>query len=338
MNVLKLIFVILVPIQSVIDVKDDTPMPKNSEPQVTFNRSILILTPQRALKFTATSLERHHLWLRALSFLSQSSNGLANIPHAIQQDYPPPSRGSNSSRRTPFFDSVRSANPKRRPMMFDGYRAHTAPFGISQALGARVENGYPHVDEENNGQEREAAEAPHVPRVSSHTRKRSNTGPRSGPASISHTFTSKATMSSSNISLKASLTRDGYTAFQRGSSFAPLADPNQVAPSPIAYRNNFFDAVGTVRMEAFIGERDRYTAPTRNKDAVPPSLHHRSVRQQQQHQHQQQQSFHSRKKELGFWGGSNSGPIIGHEAPLMMHHSRSSVETRWKGDDPFKGF
>lgn len=334
MNVPKLIFVILVPIQSVIDVKDDTPMPKNSEPQVSFNRSILILTPQRALKFTATSLERHHLWLRALSFLSQSSSDLANIPHAIQQDYPPPSRGSNSSRRTPFFDSVRSANPKRRPMMFDGYRSHTAPFSISQALGARVENGYPH--EESNGQQREAAEAPHVPRLSSHTRKRSNTGPRSGPPSISHTFTSKATMSSSNISLKASLARDGYTAFQRSSSFAPLADPNHVAPSSIAYRNNFFDAVGTVRMEAFIGERDRYAAPSRNKDAVPPSLHHRSVRQQQQHQ--SQQSSHSRKKGMGFWGGSNSGPIIGHEAPQMMHHSRSSVETRWKGDDPFKSF
>lgn len=326
MNVLKLILVILVPIQSVIDVKDDTPMPKNSEPQVAFNRSILILTPQRALKFTATSLERHHLWLRALSFLSQSGNDIANIPNPIQQEYPPPSRGSNSSRRTPFFDSVRSVNPKRRPMMFDGYRAHTAPLGISHALGAQVENGYPHAEEENNGQLLEAAEAPHVPRVSSHTRKRSNTGPRSRPPSISHTFTtSKATMSSSNISLKASLARDGYTAFQRGSNFAPLADPSRTTPSPIVYRNNFFDAVGTVRMEAFIDERDRYATPSRNKDAVPPSLHHRSVRQH-------------RKKDMGFWGGSNGRPIIGHETPQMMHHSRSSVETRWKGDDPFKNF
>lgn len=326
---------ILVPIQSVIDVKDDTPMPKNSEPQVAFNRSILILTPQRALKFTATSLERHHLWLRALSFLSQSRNDMANIAPPIQQDYPPPSRGSNSSRRTPFFDSVRSVNPKRRPIMFDGYRAHTAPFGISQALGAQVESGYPHVDEDNNRQLLEAAEAPHVPRVSSHTRKRSNTGPRSGPPSISHTFTtSKTTMSSSNISLKASLARDGYTAFQRGSNFAPLADPSQVAPSSMVYRNNFFDAVGTVRMEAFIDERDRYATPSRNKDAITSSLPHRSVRQQRQ----QQQSSHSRKKDMGFWGGSNGGPIIGHDAPQMMHHSRSSVETRWKGDDPFKGF
>lgn len=328
---------ILVPIQSVIDVKDDTPMPKNSEPQVSFHRSILILTPQRALKFTATSLERHYLWLRALSFLSQSSNDMASIPNPTQQDYPPPSRGSNSSRCTPFIDSVRSANPKRRPMMFEGYRAHTAPLGISQPLGAQ-ENGFHDVDEENSGQLLEAAEAPHVPRVSSHTRKRSNTGPRSGPPSISHTYTSKATMSSSSISLKASLARDGHTGFQRG-NFAPLADPNQTAPSPIVYRNNFFDAVGTVRMEAFIDERDRYT-PSRNKEPVP-QLQQRRVRQQRQQQrqqHQQQQSSHSRKRDMGYWGLGNVGPIRGHEAPQMMHHSRSIVETRWKGDDPFKGF
>ncbi|RDA91315.1 hypothetical protein CP533_1576 [Ophiocordyceps camponoti-saundersi (nom. inval.)] len=54
----------LVMIQSVLDVKDDNPAPKVM-PSV-FNRSILILTPQRALKFTATSADRHYLWLTAL--------------------------------------------------------------------------------------------------------------------------------------------------------------------------------------------------------------------------------------------------------------------------------
>ncbi|KAI4123221.1 MAG: hypothetical protein LQ347_006243, partial [Umbilicaria vellea] len=47
-------------IQSVLDVKDDSPLPKNASPQSMFARSILILTPQRALKFTATSHERHY--------------------------------------------------------------------------------------------------------------------------------------------------------------------------------------------------------------------------------------------------------------------------------------
>ncbi len=284
-------------------------MPKNSEPQLPFNRSILILTPQRALKFTATSIERHHLWLRALSFLSQSANDLASIPPSIpRQEYPPPSRGSNISRRTPFFDSVRSTNSTRRPLL-EGHRAHTAPFGISQALGPQ-EGGPKPVDEDNS---LDAAEAPHVPRVSSHTRKRSNTGPRSGPPSISHTSTNKATMSSSNISLKASITRDGYSAFQRGIG---TADPG---PSPQVYRTNFFDAVGTVRMEAFIDEGDKY-APARRKE--PASPHHRVWQQ-----HQQQ----LRKKDLSYWG---VGGPISHEAASMHHGS----ETRWKGDDPFKGF
>lgn len=58
-----------VTIQSVLDVKDDNPAPKGMTP--VFNRSILILTPQRALKFTASSSERHYVWLTALSFLSQ---------------------------------------------------------------------------------------------------------------------------------------------------------------------------------------------------------------------------------------------------------------------------
>ncbi|KOS21460.1 Anucleate primary sterigmata protein A [Escovopsis weberi] len=57
-------------IQSVLDVKDDNPPPRGA---TLFNRSILILTPQRALKFTASTSERHYLWLTALSFLSHSS-------------------------------------------------------------------------------------------------------------------------------------------------------------------------------------------------------------------------------------------------------------------------
>ncbi|KFY08583.1 hypothetical protein V492_06101, partial [Pseudogymnoascus sp. VKM F-4246] len=55
-------------IQSVLDVKDDNAAPKGVNN--IFNRSILILTPARALKFTATSRERHYIWLTALSFLA----------------------------------------------------------------------------------------------------------------------------------------------------------------------------------------------------------------------------------------------------------------------------
>jgi hypothetical protein len=58
----------------VLDVADHTPIPKNAGPEVLFNRSILILTPARALKFTAISRDRHYLWLTALSFLAHSNS------------------------------------------------------------------------------------------------------------------------------------------------------------------------------------------------------------------------------------------------------------------------
>lgn len=295
----------LVVIQAVLDVKDDTPMPKNSDSQSLFNRSILILTPQRALKFTAITTERHYIWLSALSFLSQSSsrmNDLANIPSAPRQEYPPPSRASNGSRRSPILDSFRTANFKRRHFL-EGNRAHTSPLGIPHAPSAQ--EGGTTYDEDD--MILDAAEAPHVPRMSSHQRKRSSTGPRSGPPSISHMFVNKATMSSSNVSLQASLSHDGFPPFQRGNPRISEANTG----SSHVIRNNFFDAVGTVRMEAFIDEGEKQ-APQRRKE----SKTHRTRQ--------------GRKKDLSYWGVGGS---IGQDLRLQQGN-----ESRWKGDDPFKGF
>ncbi|PSR89047.1 hypothetical protein BD289DRAFT_224199 [Coniella lustricola] len=73
-------------IQSVLDVKDDNPAPKGQ--LAVFNRSILILTPQRALKFTAISAERHYLWLTALSFLAHSQQDIPEIPASVPKQAP----------------------------------------------------------------------------------------------------------------------------------------------------------------------------------------------------------------------------------------------------------
>lgn len=295
----------LVAIQSVLDVKDETPMPKNSDSLSPFNRSILILTPQRALKFTATTIERHYVWLTALSFLSQSSStmiDLANIPSVSRQEYPPPSRGSNGSRRGPILDSFRTANSKRRPFL-EGNRAYSSPLGIPHVPS--VQEGDAMYDEDDVVLN--AAEAPHVPRMSSHQRKRSSTGPRSGPSSISHTFVNKATMSSSSVSLQASLSHDGYSAFQRGNPRISEANTG----SSHVIRNNFFDAVGTVRMEAFIDEGEKQVSQ-RRKEPKP---------------HRARQAW---KKDLSYWGVG--GPI----SPDVR--LQPGNESRWKGDDPFKGF
>src|ERR1700743_1125064 len=110
-------------IQSVLDVRDDTPLPKNHGITEPFNRSILILTPARALKFTATSQERHYTWLTALSFLAHSpllAPGLAAPPPRPQDRRadPPPARGRTSTplKRGPIRDSVRVARDRARPV------------------------------------------------------------------------------------------------------------------------------------------------------------------------------------------------------------------------------
>lgn len=295
----------LVAIQSVLDVKDDAPMPKSSDSHPPVHRSILILTPQRALKFTATTIERHYIWLTALSFLSQSSSrmhDLGKAPLVSPQEYPPPSRSSNGSRRGPILDSFRTANSKRRAF-FEGNRTYISPLGVLHAPS--VQEGGLTYDEHDIILD--AAEAPHVPRVSTHLRKRSSTGPRSGPPSISHTFVNKAILSSSSISLQANLPHDGFSAFQRGNPRISEANTG----SSHVIRNNFFDAVGTVRMEAFIDEGEK-PAPQRRREPKP---------------HRARQGW---KKDLSYWGVG--GPI----SPDVR--LQQGNEARWKGEDPFKGF
>src|ERR1700759_4611060 len=108
-------------IQSVLDVRDDTPLPKNHGIAEPFNRSILILTPARALKFTATSRDRHYTWLTALSFLAHSpllAPGLASLPDPPQEpteaELASHARGP-SLQRAGIRDSVRIAKDKARP-------------------------------------------------------------------------------------------------------------------------------------------------------------------------------------------------------------------------------
>ncbi|KAF1816391.1 hypothetical protein P152DRAFT_121653 [Eremomyces bilateralis CBS 781.70] len=194
-------------IQSVLDVKDDTPLPKGAT-GVPFNRSILILTPARALKFTATTSERHYLWLTALSFLSHSATGapeLANLPNLnlainnlpssaaagsfpgappmpqipdthddVSASPPPISRGPAPSLRRggPIRDSVLLAKGKRpMPGSRQQQGTGTAPPPPISTADALISD---------------AADAPTIPRFHTHAperhgRKRSMTGPRIPP-------------------------------------------------------------------------------------------------------------------------------------------------------------
>ncbi|KAF2402579.1 hypothetical protein EJ06DRAFT_520530 [Trichodelitschia bisporula] len=181
-------------IQSVLDVRDDTPLPKNHGIAEPFNRSILILTPARALKFTAMSRERHYTWLTALSFLAHSpmlAPGLAPPPPPEELDDAPlvPLHPNTTSlRRGGPRDSVRLAKDKSRPtpgVKRDLTTASTAtPSYHSGASGPAHHHDFGAGSPARAAPVPDAAEPPSIPRFPHHGRKRSMTGPRAPPSAL----------------------------------------------------------------------------------------------------------------------------------------------------------
>ena len=240
-------------IQSVLDVQDDTPLAKNPELKSAFHRSILILTPARALKFTTVSQNRHELWMTALSFLAQSGRIPSQIPPPPSQvpPVPPLSRPpipesvpvkrsrSPSFGRATVRDSIRLAKGKRPELPKSTSRFDSDPSRAMMTLEGASNN--------------ESADFPSVPRLyittSRHQRKRSNTSPRI-PATLNgfRSFSSSAIPSTaSSAGLQAGSAGSSY--FRPSASSKSGSQRDSIA-SPV--QPNFFEAVGTVRMEAFV--------------------------------------------------------------------------------------
>ncbi|OCK79218.1 hypothetical protein K432DRAFT_300343 [Lepidopterella palustris CBS 459.81] len=232
-------------IQSVLDVPDNTPLPKGAGLQPIFNRSILILTPARALKFTAVSRERHYLWLTALSFLAHSASGIPElgpippIPPPVEEL--PPRNPAATLRRAQIRDSVRLAKDKALPPN-QRQNASRPTDPIHEWYGES------HFDRPIA----DAADAPNIPRVGYHGRKRSSTGPRVPPPSVAY-------RSFSHNPVPSMYSTGSSDLFGQPPSVpSSVYNPNGVTPSTrtseasSSARHNFFDAVGTVRMEAFV--------------------------------------------------------------------------------------
>ena len=146
-------------------------MPKSAPSSSCFGRSILIITPQRALKFTASSIERHHVWLTALSFLSHNGVDMLDatgpqtaLPILSSNQARPPSVHSYRQvsspavptlRRGRVRDSIRLAKGKERPNL-EAKRAYTTP--SRSTLSEQV------VVNQVEGEDDGAAEAPQIPR------------------------------------------------------------------------------------------------------------------------------------------------------------------------------
>ncbi|KAH6899822.1 hypothetical protein B0T10DRAFT_524902 [Thelonectria olida] len=345
-------------IQSVLDVKDDNPAPKGASQL--FNRSILILTPQRALKFTATSPERHYIWLTALSFLAHSSQAVPEImspPQALEQPAPLPEFEipRTKLKRSGIRDSIRLAKgrgayvPKAATPSIP-----SIPSAPSSQMGDMV--AFPAMDSvgiisSNHSREdsADAAEPPFIPRFHdrnnpgpmTHGRKRSNTGGHvppplsfrgfSGPAGGSH---HAPTNSTAGNSIGTAGSSDIYQS--QASSTGPGTGPGSWAMSQTASQrtseassrpSNFFDAIGTVRMEAFISplafsqfndfpdEQDEFRHEVRRRS--------KELRRRQSRSRHRGDSYSSR----GTRGTDG-----------YYHGSRTAGEEDYFRDDPFKGF
>ncbi|TKA62914.1 hypothetical protein B0A49_12000 [Cryomyces minteri] len=259
----------LVTIQSVLDVKDNTPAPKNAGAVTCFNRSILILTPARALKFTAVSQERHYLWLTALSFLAHSSQvGPENLTLSptLPQEHDVSRHQAASLRRLPTREGSRTAKDSSRPVL--------KPIALGLASNMTGDSGLASPISD-------AAEPPRVPRFS-HGRERSTTGPRiPPPPSTFRSYSSNAAPSlaypvNPTLSLERPVTSTQTSTARQGSSGGRPSDVG----SSVAARGDFVEPVGTVRMEAFVEATLRDEARPVSPHGLQPRVGRRRGRNQ----------------------------------------------------------
>ncbi|KAK4937153.1 hypothetical protein LTR10_022132 [Elasticomyces elasticus] len=317
-------------IKSVLDVKDDNPMPKGSIIGQQFNRSILILTPQRALKFTAMSQERHYVWLTALSFLSHSPLSVNELT-AIPPPPPPPEHDmlnqptpslAGSFRRRPIRDSIRIAkNPVR---VGPGPRSFTTDGSLP------VQDSRPPTRDYYDPTQ-DPALPPIIPR---HSRKRSNTAPRAPPTSFrsfsakeaaptvsgpgstySQSVRSTAVYSSDRGLYTPSAGMQSIVSSRRGSEASASGPP----PIPAVFLDK--DPANTMRMDAFI---DGKTSTSSGR----PSFSF-------------MRSGQSKRKDLGYWGLETGRDSIS-PVDSLLHNGMmmASSSTRGSSDsrDPWRGF
>jgi hypothetical protein len=333
-----------VTIQSVLDVKDDNPPPKGVAS--VFNRSILILTPQRALKFTADSAERHYIWLTALSFLAHSSQAVPeNIaaPPAVQNTPMPEFEAPQPKlKRGGIRDSIRLAKGRTigRAAPPSIPSIPSIPSVPSSQVGDMA--NFPTIEPAGGFTSRDdsidAAQPPLIPRfndrnqAAAHGRKRSNTGghvppplsfrgfsgPITGHQSTNSTTDQSVGTADSDIYQSHTSSNGAWAMSQTGSHRTSEAS---------SHPGNFFDAIGTVRMEAFISPLafSQINNHPNEQDQFRHSLRRRSKEQRRRRSRSRHRdSYNSRSTRT-----TNDDYYYG---------SRTAGEEDFFRDDPFKGF
>ncbi|RKF76876.1 hypothetical protein GcM3_076013 [Golovinomyces cichoracearum] len=270
-------------IQSVLDVKDENPPPKGIN---LFDRSILIHSSNRALRFTAVTKESHNNWLKALTFLARSQ--LLHGPLSSTKDPISNKPQSETRHKTRIHETIRAA--KGRPSYVSKLSevSKKASHSFSDVNHTPSETRCMIVDCDS------PADAPIVPRFTERSalnypnsnvassflplyhRRRSNTAPRNPPSSthkINNPVPGFNCASSSNVAISAATHENNY-AYGYDSYLAPKivipanlnnqlyyshpslsCNVNQISPNSedsCPENFNFFDPIGTVRMQAFV--------------------------------------------------------------------------------------
>jgi hypothetical protein len=230
-------------------------------------------------------------------------NDLATLPPVPQEKFATPPPTAALGRRNPIRDSIRVAKNKPRPQP-SAKRSFTAhPVPVPEYADNPIDLIDPIMD---------AADPPNVPRFSNHSRKRSNTAPRAPPSAF-RSFSSHATLPST-YSATTAASSDLYTTssigapgFVSGQNSFSRRTSEASGPSSVV-QGNFFDAVGTVRMEAFIDRVDmpRHRGSYRSRHGV-------------------------RKRDSSHWGSGQ------HDLPDFTR-SEDGSEIYYRNDDPFRGF
>ncbi|KAK3988628.1 anucleate primary sterigmata protein A [Cladorrhinum sp. PSN332] len=329
-------------IQSVLDVKDDNPPPKGSGPL--FHRSILILTPQRALKFTATNADRHYVWITALSFLAHSNQAIPEtLPVAEQKPLPEEYELPKTKIRRPIRDSIRLTKAKTSGLVIKSDPVMEEPDSVPPSISTNrspMTDAFSHLTHTRE-ESLDPAQPPAIQRFPGsnpggvHGRKRSNTGGHmapplsfrgfSGPAgsgayhaATNSTAGNSITASSDIYSNAGASGITGLSATTWGTTSVRTSEASARPSNP-----NFFDAIGTVRMEAFISplafsrfDETPYEREHENdKDSFRYSARRRSKEiRRRASRSRQRDSYHSR--------GTRGTDDI----------------DEWFRDDPFKGF
>ncbi|KAH8161592.1 hypothetical protein CIB48_g6656 [Xylaria polymorpha] len=341
-------------IQSVLDVKDDNPIPKG-ETQI-FNRSILILTPQRALKFTAVSAERHYLWLMSLSFLAHSQQEVPEITPSLAPPKvappPDPELSKAKTKRSGIRDSIRLTKGKN-PSFMTRHDQNAQPSLLEEPepmpafpvnIDADVLGPMPTHQRELSA---DGAEPPLIPRFNGrghvraheranqvvlHGRKRSNTGGHvppplsfrgfSPPTSSMHASTNSTAGASVDTAVS-----DIYGQSQASSNVTwgmSTAGSQRTSEASSRPTGNFFEAIGTVRMEAFISPLSKFDDPTDKTEET----RYRARRQSKERRRRRSRSRHRDSYTSRGTRGTGS----------YYTGSRAGEEEDHFREDPFRGF